>query len=729
MMKTLTVDLSGIRLQETKNNELYKEKMREVMESTSYIYLMLNTNQLQRFDGFDNVLHRITHVNLNKNLLCDVRSLNRLNSLTFLSISFNRLTNIDGLKNLTNLIYLDFSHNNVTNVGNLKFNVRLQILKGNKNLITQLPPLANLEELKCVDLSFNKVRYFEQFPKSIKSINLSHNLLDRLPDLCSLELCPELDTVSFNGNPMLNDCHLINVQSFIVACGMNIKCIDGSFVDEKVNLIAEWLYSQSKAKQINDQRNLVKFLNEKIPTNLLATEDMPEKSMKSDVDKKVKKILEYKHKYADEMMVNKNEEKRKTYNGDNMRIKAAIVIQSFWRGFRTRNLNIEVVKIRHKLEMSKLEIQIKSYDIAIKAWSVRDMTIKKQLKECLREMYSNFLKRDLSNSLNKSKENIDINSSEMTWQTEIIRQFMSKCDRCKTGNDLFDIKREGDVDGFFPFPPTDIILENGGRNSFNISWRNNWLNDYFGKVFGYVNRYRIYIDDVKEADVTKNYVSIKGLNEVGLHSLHVTAVSEFNNESIPSSVVTVRIFQKTSTDSSLTTGSGRSHSQEWQKNHIMENKRKETTTTTLISESEMENKTLSSMITTDEMSDGTMSSTKSIERTQKTESRSSLSSSSSYSSSTTSYLPINQQQQQQINKRQEEQKTIDGKPPISPPRTLLTESMTDRTGRRNSFTDSSLICVEDEETKGKRLPIVNLNKIFEEHRTNSVERQRSKSNI
>uniref|UniRef100_A0A915PQQ3 Uncharacterized protein n=1 Tax=Setaria digitata TaxID=48799 RepID=A0A915PQQ3_9BILA len=199
------------------------------------ISLNLNYNQLTNIpDNAFKGAKSLRHLRLEGNKICSLSS-NSIadikNILELLDLSDNCLNNIpaQNLRNCVRLMYLDLSHNAIKEIGNFEL-MNLPLLKElrvNDNRISYIAPMAfmNVPLLEHLYLRDNLIssieteRLFQVF-KNLEVLDLSQNMLTKVPSLKELSNLRQIhlshneiskiETLAFNSNRKLQ---LISLQN------------------------------------------------------------------------------------------------------------------------------------------------------------------------------------------------------------------------------------------------------------------------------------------------------------------------------------------------------------------------------------------------------------------------------------------------------------------------------------------------------------------------------------
>jgi internalin A len=188
----------------------------QLNENNKLVALNLSNNAITDL-GILKILPDMKILLLNDNLIQDLYHLSFLNNLTQLDLSNNIIDDLSGLSDLKNLKLLNLFNNNISNLFPLKYIVSLTTLDLHKNKIVDLKglenlknlmylnlsgnlifgdysQLSNLNELKTLRITDNKILNFDFLPISLSDLSLKDcqikdiSFLSKNTDLESLDL-------------------------------------------------------------------------------------------------------------------------------------------------------------------------------------------------------------------------------------------------------------------------------------------------------------------------------------------------------------------------------------------------------------------------------------------------------------------------------------------------------------------------------------------------------------
>jgi hypothetical protein len=125
--------------------------------------MLLLTDLLADYRGIVNLeglqcAENLSYLDINRNLISDLRPLSSLTSLEVLALQVNRISDLKPLSGLTNLYHLDLGVNQISNLSPLTSLSNLQNLLLQQNAITDISALVNnsgLGSADIIDLQFN----------------------------------------------------------------------------------------------------------------------------------------------------------------------------------------------------------------------------------------------------------------------------------------------------------------------------------------------------------------------------------------------------------------------------------------------------------------------------------------------------------------------------------------------------------------------------------------------
>eukprot|EP00744_Colponema_vietnamica_P004863 GILI01007203.1.p1 GENE.GILI01007203.1~~GILI01007203.1.p1 ORF type:complete len:523 (+),score=182.97 GILI01007203.1:70-1638(+) len=141
--------------------EEFKRRNLALTDAETISLSFKNILHIENLEGFRN----LRKLQLDNNIIEEIKNLGHLVNLTWLDLSFNNITKIEGLENLVNLTDLTLYSNKIENIANLDNNKKLQVLSLGQNRI------ASLEQLM----------YLRSF-KSLRVLNLEGNPICKEPD-------------------------------------------------------------------------------------------------------------------------------------------------------------------------------------------------------------------------------------------------------------------------------------------------------------------------------------------------------------------------------------------------------------------------------------------------------------------------------------------------------------------------------------------------------------------
>ncbi|MFX0104427.1 MAG: leucine-rich repeat domain-containing protein [Candidatus Hodarchaeota archaeon] len=163
--------------------------------------LKLSFNRLYEIKGLESLIN-LEELFLIGNQITEIKGLENLTNLRVLSLSSNQLSQIKGLNHLTNLEELYLIGNQITELEGLENLTNLRVLGLSSNQITKIKGLNNLVNLKELFLIENKIEEIEGLDNliSLELVDLSFNEITTPNDL---EQLPNLKSLVLRGNPLV----------------------------------------------------------------------------------------------------------------------------------------------------------------------------------------------------------------------------------------------------------------------------------------------------------------------------------------------------------------------------------------------------------------------------------------------------------------------------------------------------------------------------------------------
>ncbi len=164
------------------------ERIREAKRSNSS-WLDLSRLELTEIPSEISTLTQLTNLDLQKNRLTEIKSLEQLTLLTELDLSENKLVEIKGLEQLTQLINLSLSRNQLTEVKGLERLTRLIKLYLYSNCLKEIKGLAQLTQLTTIYLYDNQIREIKGLEElnQLTTLHFSNNNLTEIKGLQNLK--------------------------------------------------------------------------------------------------------------------------------------------------------------------------------------------------------------------------------------------------------------------------------------------------------------------------------------------------------------------------------------------------------------------------------------------------------------------------------------------------------------------------------------------------------------
>ncbi|KAL3085165.1 hypothetical protein niasHS_010234 [Heterodera schachtii] len=221
--------------------------------------LNVSQNFLRSLDCANLPLQQCTEINVSHNELSQMRCLSPLAShLVHLRLTDNRISSLGSLNSFCFLQTLDLSHNRIEHFPVLDQLSRLRHLNLASNHLKSVPNLSRLTALVDLDLHGNAIRSLDSvrnfLPRnSLRILDIGGNLLSDLCEFHHLNNCGLfLDTLIVMGNPCtrVNNVGLqtFSYRPFIFSCVLNLKQLDGYFLNEQEILKGEWLHTDGRSR-------------------------------------------------------------------------------------------------------------------------------------------------------------------------------------------------------------------------------------------------------------------------------------------------------------------------------------------------------------------------------------------------------------------------------------------------------------------------------------------------
>lgn len=155
----------------------------ELAELTQLTSLDLSKNKLMEIKSLEN-LTKLTELDLSNNKLVEVKGLDQLTQLITLYLYDNQLTEIKGLDKLTQLTHLYLHSNQLAEIKGLDNLIRLETLTLHINRLVKTNGLENLTQLTHLYLDHNQlteIKGLEGLTK-LSSLDIDANLITEMPE-------------------------------------------------------------------------------------------------------------------------------------------------------------------------------------------------------------------------------------------------------------------------------------------------------------------------------------------------------------------------------------------------------------------------------------------------------------------------------------------------------------------------------------------------------------------
>ncbi len=146
-------------------------------------------------------LENLTDLDLSHNYLRDISPLQRLENLTDLKLGYNNLTDISPLQGLTNLSTLHLYYNDITDIVLLKNLANLIDLHLGYNKLADISPLQGLENLTDLKLGRNNLTDISPL-RGLTNLNKLYLYDNKISDISPLRGLTNLKALDMAGNPI-----------------------------------------------------------------------------------------------------------------------------------------------------------------------------------------------------------------------------------------------------------------------------------------------------------------------------------------------------------------------------------------------------------------------------------------------------------------------------------------------------------------------------------------------
>ena len=169
---------------------------------------ILNNRDLPSIPLFENE-DKLKYLSLESNHINKIEHLISLNNLIYLNLYGNNIREIENLNNVKNLKILLLSRNNISEIKNLNMLNNLEVLDLHSNKIKYIQGLQSLKKLKEINLSNNLLCSFHEliYNKNLEDINLRKNLISTLPNF-TLGIFDSLKKLNLSKN-LINKIHFL----------------------------------------------------------------------------------------------------------------------------------------------------------------------------------------------------------------------------------------------------------------------------------------------------------------------------------------------------------------------------------------------------------------------------------------------------------------------------------------------------------------------------------------
>jgi len=222
-------------------------------------YLSMESNHINKIEHLVS-LNNLIYLNLYGNNIREIENLNNVRKLKTLILSRNNITQIKNVQMLTELEVLDLHSNRIKIIENLQLLKNLREINLANNLLCSFHELILNKNLEDINLRKNLISVIPTLSfgtfESLKKLNLSRNLINKIHYLEELTKLKKLKELYLEYNPVLN-----NSESLMY---INTLPIKGKFpiLINSTNEIANFLLNK-KSSGINDSLNNSSFSNNK----------------------------------------------------------------------------------------------------------------------------------------------------------------------------------------------------------------------------------------------------------------------------------------------------------------------------------------------------------------------------------------------------------------------------------------------------------------------------------
>ena len=213
-------------------------KIEHLVSLNNLIYLNLYGNNIREIENLNNI-KKLKILLLSRNNISQIKNLNFLTDLEILDLHSNKIKCIEGIQSLKKLKEINLSNNLLCSFSELIHNKNLEDINLRKNLISTVPNLSDsmFESLKRINLSknlLNKIHYLEELTKlnSLKEVYLEYN-----PILNNPESAIYLNKLPLKGNfPMLFNSPTLNEKSNFILKKKELTTMDNNKSNSNFNI-------------------------------------------------------------------------------------------------------------------------------------------------------------------------------------------------------------------------------------------------------------------------------------------------------------------------------------------------------------------------------------------------------------------------------------------------------------------------------------------------------------
>uniref|UniRef100_H2U2A3 Centrosomal protein of 97 kDa n=1 Tax=Takifugu rubripes TaxID=31033 RepID=H2U2A3_TAKRU len=422
--------------------------------------LILDGNHIMKLDHLERS-PGLQQLSVASNRLVRMMGVCRLTQLKILNLPNNSIGYIEGLRDLPHLEWLNLSGNNIKVIEQLNNCVSLKHLDLSDNNILAIGDLTKLLSLKTLLLHGNSITTLRTVPAHLPAhlsiLSLAENEIRDLNEVSYLASLHNIEQLSVMSNPCVMATPSLpgfDYRPYVLSWSLNLKVLDGYVVSQKEGLKAEWLYSHGKGRSYRpgQHNQLVHYLATVCPLTSSAALETAENA-------KLEKILS-KQRYPFRLTKSPTKLLKNTFEGEVVPSaavtatspevgdgtlktdsetspdvgnagkeppidseigadkaslkeahKAAIKIQSWWRGQHTRRCHPVAREVRSEIRLHRMQEHI--VYLSGKLDKVQQQYEEERLNRLLQEEAVKFLWKQLQ-SMHQWRESVEQQLSRIT---------------------------------------------------------------------------------------------------------------------------------------------------------------------------------------------------------------------------------------------------------------------------------------------------------------------------